>query len=83
MSTMSEDRGAAALLCPASTGPAQPTMAEEPALAAYNLSRDKDTNGAPPRTHAAAGMISIAEFLNRLLGSRQKQCRAHRRRARL
>src|SRR5579864_8560394 len=76
MSTMSEDRGAAALLCPASTGPAQPTMAEQATPAAYKYSREKSKAGAngsslPPHARAGGhGVISITEFLDRILNSR-------------
>jgi response regulator RpfG family c-di-GMP phosphodiesterase len=73
MSSMPQDRGAAALLCPAGAGPAQPTMAEQPGAAGYKQSRDKGKTaseaGAATKAHPA-GQLSIAEFLDRLLGSR-------------
>src|SRR5438309_2342716 len=73
MSTMSEDRGAAALLCPASTGPAQPTMAEQPTPAGYQYSREKGKaagNGSNYARSGGHGIISITEFLDRILSSR-------------
>src|SRR5262249_21656561 len=64
-----------ALLCPASAGPAQPTMAEQPASHEYKYSRDRDPltqgSGVGRATPAAGpGAISVGEFLDRILGSR-------------
>lgn len=75
MSSISKDRGAAALLCPAGTGPAQPTMAEQPLPAGYKYSQDKEKTaagaGAAANVAAAsAGTVCAAEFLHRLLDSR-------------
>src|SRR6266852_4113745 len=72
MSTMSEDKGAAALLSPASSGSSQPTRAERPALAEYKYPREKNlaANGSGPHKAADVEAISFAEFLERLLSSR-------------
>src|SRR5262245_37941128 len=73
MSSMPEDRGAAALLCPAGTGPAQPTMAEQPAPVGYKYSQDQDQAVAGSEAvsnRSLANSISVAEFLDRLLDSR-------------
>src|SRR5579871_2097624 len=71
MSTMSEDRGAAALLSPASDGPTQPTRAERPGLVDYKYSDPKKTtNGSRSSKAADPAKTSVAEFLDRLLSSR-------------
>src|SRR5437016_13869132 len=71
MSTMSEDKGAAALLSPASSGSSQLTMAERPALAEYKYSeKNQAANGSGPHKAADVEAISVAEFLQRLLSSR-------------
>jgi serine/threonine protein kinase len=72
MSTMSEDRGAAALLSPSSSGPAQPTRAERPALPDYKYPEENNdaANGSGPQKAADVGATSVAQFLDRLLSSR-------------
>ena len=75
MSTMSKDNGAAALLSPASTGPAQPTMAERPPSTGYHYSPEKvrRANGpgsSPQSPTAGSDVVSATEFLDRILDSR-------------
>ncbi len=72
MSTMSKDKGAAALLAPASSGSSRATMAERPALAEYKYSVEKNqaANGSGPHKAPDVAAISLAEFLERLLRSR-------------
>jgi response regulator RpfG family c-di-GMP phosphodiesterase/serine/threonine protein kinase len=75
MSTLSKDNGAAALLSPASTGPAQPTMAERPPSTGYHYSpeRVRRTSGpgsSPKSATTGSDVVTATEFLDRILDSR-------------